>query len=423
MSNGAGARTIGKVATGVRWLFRRANYRVRRAQWLRPTVRCGEAVAIEVVISGHPPITPARIDVCFVSDDGSETKFDEIPAAVIGGRLYTIWNARGAADDKLDGNIRFKVHTDLVAEAAASSNLLQLRRMPDLASAHFDESRSHFDVATNDRTVKISSNIKYLKGWGASVVNLGASAPQGNAGAVAAFNVQGGPYWWMKQVRGRNKYWNGNAWVNLPRRFVLHDGNNFCVGFYKQGNNYTCQYGGTWPERFADWNIDSPPNRRRITQWRDNIITTWNNKFDIKRRGCQSGADWCCRYQTEFDVSFEKKNALSAGTLIVAPGNIRSNDSLWFLAEPRLAVAAHEFGHHLGNPDEYAGAAIDASLNGDGAVNGIDADSIMGQNLTHVKWRHFRTICRHLAQMVKDQTGLDYRYRARSRRQPPGGGA
>jgi hypothetical protein len=58
------------------------------------------------------------------------------------------------------------------------------------------------------------------------------------------------------------------------------------------------------------------------------------------------------------------------------------------MGEPRGAVAAHEFGHHIGNSDEYAGTKVDTSLNDDGATSGIDPNSIMGQQLTKVKKRH-----------------------------------
>jgi len=422
VSNGRGG-ALARMASGFRRIFRRTNYRVRSARWKWTTARCADNVEFEVVVTGYPPRTAMRVDIYFVDDNDQETKFDEVPIDLIGGRIDGIWQAKGAADDKLAGRIRFKIQTALLPQEIVSSNVVNLRRMPDLPKTHYGQNRAHFDVETDGLKVKVSSEIKYLKGWGASVVALGGSAPANNAGAVAGFNIQGGPYWWMKEVRGRKKYWNGSAWRNLPRGFILQDANNFCVGFYKSGNSYTCQYGGNWPERFANWNINSPSSRRRINQWTDNIHDTWNDKFDIKRRGCASSADWCCRYQTEFSVEFKKQDALSNETLIVAPGNIRSNDSLWFLGEPRLSVAAHEFGHHLGNPDEYAGAAIDTSLNSDGAVNGIDADSIMGQNLTTVKRRHFRTICAHLRAMVRQQTRRTHRYRARSCKQPPAGGA
>jgi hypothetical protein len=83
-----------------------------------------------------------------------------------------------------------------------------------------------------------------------------------------------------------------------------------------------------------------------------------------------------------------------------------------FLGEPRLAVAAHEFGHHLANPDEYNGAKVDTSLNEDGAVNGIDPSSIMGAGLGAVKKRHFRTVCTHFAKIIKDTYGKSYTYQA-----------
>ena len=51
-------------------------------------------------------------------------------------------------------------------------------------------------------------------------------------------------------------------------------------------------------------------------------------------------------------------------------------------------------------------------MNSDGATAGIDADSIMGQNLTKVKKRHYSTICTHFAAMVQTLTGKSYTYEA-----------
>ena len=161
-------------------------------------------------------------------------------------------------------------------------------------------------------------------------------------------------YRWMKRSGLNNVYWDGTAWVALLATFVLADANNFCVGFYQTGVTFTCQYGGTWPEAFTDWNIDDPAKQAIITAWTSNINTTWTGKFFIKRKECKSAKVECCRYSTVAVAAF------AAGCIIVADGNIRSNDSLFFLGEPRVAVAAHEFGHHLGNPDEYAGAMLDA---------------------------------------------------------------
>jgi hypothetical protein len=49
-------------------------------------------------------------------------------------------------------------------------------------------------------------------------------------------------------------------------------------------------------------------------------------------------------------------------------------------------------------------------LNSDGATNGIDTDSIMGQNLTKVKARHFHEICAVFTQAVASAFGKNYHY-------------
>jgi hypothetical protein len=98
--------------------------------------------------------------------------------------------------------------------------------------------------------------------------------------------------------------------------------------------------------------------------------------------------------------------------LIIADGYIRSNSGLFFIGG-RVASFPHEFGHWLGNPDEYAGAtSLDTSLNDDGATGGIDTTSVMGTSLDLVKKRHFRTVCQYLAAMVKTKTGKDWVYEA-----------
>ena len=79
---------------------------------------------------------------------------------------------------------------------------------------------------------------------------------------------------------------------------------------------------------------------------------------------------------------------------------------VWSLADPQDSMPVHEFGHHLGYPDEYVGGIhVDTTVNEDGAVNGIDVDSIMGQNSSKVKKRHFRVVCQQLSAMVDTASG------------------
>jgi hypothetical protein len=214
----------------------------------------------------------------------------------------------------------------------------------------------------------------------------------------------------MRTVDMKNQFWDGHAWQDFPASFRLRDSNNFCVGFYRNGSAFQCQYGGTWPGEFDDWDIDAAPHAQKIAAWKNNIETTWTGKFDIKRHDCKSAKKECCRYRVKASVRFTKLASFTSGTLIIARGNIRSNDSLFFIQEPRMAMAAHEFGHHIGNPDEYSGAQVDTSLNDDGAVQGIDPDSIMGQDLTKVKARHLRLVASVLADAVRAEYGKTYRY-------------
>ena len=97
-------------------------------------------------------------------------------------------------------------------------------------------------------------------------------------------------------------------------------------------------------------------------------------------------------------------------TIAVAEGNLRSNAKNWFLGDSRVEVGAHETGHHMDNPDEYADGAVDTTLNEDGAVNGIDPDCIMGQNLTNAKKRHYHAFATTVSKGVKAAYGRDYQH-------------
>ncbi len=298
---------------------------------------------------------------------------------------------------------------------------LKVHFIPTLPLTPYTSGRVHFNLDALDYLINITSTIQYVKGWAAEVVNLGNHVPAGTGGLLDGQLTWNG-YRWMKRIAGARNYWDGSAWKPVPATLnldlAINDSKAFSVGFYENGTKadgtkkFTCQYGGDWVESFTDWNISAADKQAKITAWKNNADTTWTDKFDLKRKECQSTDTKCCRYKTKATITFSLQTTFSAGMLIVADGNIRSNDSLWFLGEPRIAVAAHEFGHHLGNPDEYAGAAIDTSLNDDGAVNGIDPNSIMGQNLTTVKKRHYRTICTHFAAMVKTESGKTYTYEA-----------
>ncbi len=373
--------------------------------WMAAEAWCSEDAAIEGKTQNYA--TGESIEVTFQERGGSQHQ--AMTGRVSSDSFNAHWTVKDILPVKQGGHLAPDLKMDATAAGVTSPKPLAVKFITHLSKVAHVRDRTHFELSLTDSVILIGSDIKYVKGWGGEVVKLRDKAPAGTGGLLDGQLVWPG-YRWMKNVGLGKKFWNGTAWQSLPVGFVLADSNNFAVGFYQQGTSFTCQYGGTWPENFTDWSIDTDDKKRIIAAWTNNIETTWTGVFDLKRKECKSSNKRCCRYSTKAAVAFSNQATFSTGMLIIADGNIRSNDSLLFLGESRIAVAAHEFGHHLGNPDEYKDAAVDTSLNSDGATNGIDPDSIMGKNLTKVKARHFREICKVFTDAVTNAFGKSYNY-------------
>src|SRR6185436_18171223 len=166
----------------------------------------------------------------------------------------------------------------------------------------------------------------------------------------------------------------------------------FTAGFYKSGTSfvYTSGGGATWPGGFADYDFNAAKYVTTRTRWSTEAHTVWSDKFWIRRKGCKSDKSVvCCRYGLDLTLAFDEVAAYGADVTLLAPGNNRSNSGLWHMDSTSNNMPAHETGHHVDNPDEYTGGALDVTLAGDGAVAGIDDDCIMGRNKTKVKKRHY----------------------------------
>uniref|UniRef100_UPI002593FD09 hemopexin repeat-containing protein n=1 Tax=uncultured Ornithinimicrobium sp. TaxID=259307 RepID=UPI002593FD09 len=83
------------------------------------------------------------------------------------------------------------------------------------------------------------------------------------------------------------------------------------------------------------------------TRWRDGIRDTWSERFDC--RGPEYSRQLCT-----FDVQWVDTDPHH--TVRVRPGPERSNMTTWD-TDDTADVAAHEFGHMLGHPDEYPSSA------------------------------------------------------------------
>jgi hypothetical protein len=87
---------------------------------------------------------------------------------------------------------------------------------------------------------------------------------------------------------------------------------------------------------------DATMNSLRTT-WENGIESTWSNQW-----GCGRAGEITC--PLTFEVQGVASNEHHA--VRVRPGPDRSNMTTWDTSDTG-AVAAHEFGHMLGNPDEY----------------------------------------------------------------------
>ena len=89
--------------------------------------------------------------------------------------------------------------------------------------------------------------------------------------------------------------------------------------------------------------------------WKNGIEDRWNDKYMIRHDGEYD-------YDIIYDVSFVDtwQFGVDHYAVEVQPGPERSNMVLWD-TEDTTGVAAHEYGHMIGNYDEYSGGATDLS--------------------------------------------------------------
>ena len=117
-------------------------------------------------------------------------------------------------------------------------------------------------------------------------------------------------------------------------------------------------------------------------KWRTGIENKWSNRF-----GCCDGAD--CRCQCSLQFRVEWVTSAEHHRVRVRRGPARSNMTTWDTSDSG-DVAAHEFGHMLGHPDEYT----DPNCPGRNPVN---TGTVMHDN-TEVAERLCEPFCGRLGQ-------------------------
>lgn len=276
-----------------------------------------------------------------------------------------------------------------------------------------------FRLKVENYLLWIMAEVRYVKGHGRWVLNLN------DASLSGGFSLWGATHHWGKKTAaGTYQYWDGSAWQNVPSAWAATDTTHYGVNFWKKtgffgGVSWTGEVGRDYPEPLADWPNDpaiTSSVSSRLTAWKTEIESVWGDSFDIRRKKsqCRSTDEKCCRYKTKCQMSFIESAEKDDHTIVVTYDDVRSHSFMWSTADSRSGLAAHEFGHHLGAPDEYAGQGTTqvGVSDSDGLSNGVDPNCLMGAGLTPVKKRHFKVICDHLKDMVNDQYGKSYEYEA-----------
>jgi hypothetical protein len=140
--------------------------------------------------------------------------------------------------------------------------------------------------------------------------------------------------------------------------------------------SWTARYEQTWShvrvrvQLNPDMGISPQTMATLQATWENTIELRWNNRWGIGRPG-----EITC--PLTFDVQWVTNNPHHTVRVRVGPG--QSNMTLWDTADTG-AVAAHEFGHMHGNPDEYASATCPNR-------NPVNTGTVMDNNSNNVPQR------------------------------------
>ena len=404
-------------------------YKIWNLHWEPAEGSCGDKVTL--VGSTNLP-DDATANFALTPDQGTSPDLVPLAAKASGGTIRRDWHIKdvsfalgaGFADSvnvtakSTDGSVPsndapLKVKALLDAPETVYERKAGWESSPAVAGAKPQQfsNTAHFKQKIDKFTNKISVAFDFVKGWGATTIDL---TKAGITGSVANCPFNGSR--WARSTTGvmqPDQYHDGKDWQPMPTGFTVTDE---CYGgcpLVKSGDKFVSIYGAQHPMTFADYAINAPDLVARRAAWVQDTHDVWSNRFHIKRKGCQSQPGTrCCRYDVEVNLAFNEVAAYdqSKGVIVLCPGEVRSNTILWAMGDSRIKVAAHEAGHHMDNPDEYPAGGMDKSVNGDGAVNGVDADSIMGQNLTNAKKRHFVAFATVNSALIKDTYGKSDTY-------------
>jgi hypothetical protein len=387
-------------------------------KWSVDKASCGS----KVKLTGETNLPDGELKLVLRPRELPSPKLPKPSVKVKDGKLSYDWEVKDIEHKSSDTPAKHfdQVHLEVTTEddtIACNVAVLVVEAVGTAPSQKFDANRSWSGFTNHSRFEQkldkfvnvVDAKLSVLKGWGGTYVDLRSAGITGTAGGCPWAGYRWARPSGMSMVPAQ--YYDGHAWVPLPAGFVPSATNYQAVGFYKSGTSFKGVSGGTWPEAFADYDFNGAKYTKVRETWCKQAHDQWTDKFKIEREGCASDkAVTCCRYGVEVTLTFDEVKAFGSDVVLLAPGALRSNAGLWFMGDTSN-MPAHETGHILDNPDEYAGGAVDTSLSGDGAVNGIDADCIMGQNMTTTKKRHYHAFAEMNGRLVKSVSGVESKYK------------
>ncbi len=386
--------------------------------WKPAKAHCGDDVTmtVETVVPG---VTTVHVD--FDTIKVTSTKPPEaVDLTLVDGKATWKWKVKNIGF--LEGKAFFgeeELKAVATGGTAMGTGSLVVEALSEGAKESFNETRawsgftnhSQWDQKIEKFRNKVDVKFDVRKAWGGTYIDLTGFVTETAGGCP-----------WDKHRWGRstvlnamqpNQYYNGTAWVALPVGFTAGATNYQGTTFVKSGTKFVGRNGGEWPEAFAEYDFDSAKYTKKRADWCKTTHDVWTDQFPLHRKTCASEkGTHCCLYSVEVNMAFNTVTTGDTDVVYMAPGSWRANAANWAMDDSNLQVAAHEAGHHMDNPDEYAGGAVNPTVNGDGAVNGIDANCIMGQNLTVAKKRHYGGFVAMLKRIIKTKYGKDYEYEA-----------
>jgi hypothetical protein len=423
---GTGTGTAGTAATVAPAAGTKINFRFEPA-----TGFCGDRVHVKAETENLADGT--AVTITLRPRQGSSPRLATVAATVTGNRIdqeFEIANVDFGAGASALAQVEIEATSTNAAQITCAT-ALQVRGRSDGASQHFSVNRTWGDAAKHQRfgadprfdqkvekyrnLVNVTADI--LKAWGGTYITFKRIA--GTPAAPPAAGGRGcyGGYYWARNSTGvgmqPDQYHDGTNWVALPAGFRPGAADYFSIAFYKDGSTYKVPGAATlrYPDAFADYEFDSETYTNIRAGWAQRVHDTWSDQWALRRSACKSDKSVnCCKYSVDVKLTLNKVEAWSDKVIMVGAGDFRNNMSTFFLDSNRPATVPHEIGHLMDNPDEYVDGAVDVTISGDGANNGIDDDSIMGLNKSKVKKRHYHAFADMLQKIMKTAYGNDEKH-------------